>query len=94
MNILKHYSFDQNLTRNELNIDKLKLYLKLYTNVLHMCYLPVHAAMICFLFKCFGDNLPQNRNSDIRTFYMCCYFAQITSRQPKCTAEKVEGPRR
>ena len=29
--------------------DKLKAYLKLHQNIRHMCYLPVHAAMVCFL---------------------------------------------
>ena len=37
------------------NIDnlpsRLKAYLELHHNILHMCYLPVHAAMICFLFE-------------------------------------------
>ena len=30
---------------------KLKYYLTSHPNILHMCYLPVHAAMICFLYK-------------------------------------------
>ena len=29
--------------------DKLKTYLKVHQNIQHMCYLPVHAAMVCFL---------------------------------------------
>ena len=29
--------------------DKLKAYLKVHQNIQHMCYLPVHAAMVCFL---------------------------------------------
>ena len=36
----------------------LKEYLDLHINVLHMCYLPVHASMICYLFSQEGDNLP------------------------------------
>ena len=29
--------------------DKLKTYLEVHQNIQHMCYLPVHAAMVCFL---------------------------------------------
>ena len=29
--------------------DELKTYLKVHQNIQHMCYLPVHAAMVCFL---------------------------------------------
>ena len=36
----------------------LKEYLDLHTNVLHMCYLPVHASMICYLYSQEGGNLP------------------------------------
>ena len=36
----------------------LKEYLDLHINVLHMCYLPVHASMICYLYSQEGDNLP------------------------------------
>ena len=36
----------------------LKEYLDLHINLLHMCYLPVHASMICYLYSQEGDNLP------------------------------------
>ena len=36
----------------------LKEYLDLHINVLHMCYLPVHASMICYLYSQERDNLP------------------------------------
>ena len=38
---------------------KLKSFLNLHVNVLHMCYLPMHIAMICFLFSQLGDDMPQ-----------------------------------
>ena len=38
---------------------KLQSYLNLHVNVYRMCYLPVHAAMICFLYSELGDNIPQ-----------------------------------
>ena len=36
----------------------LKEYLDQHINVLHMCYLPVHASMICYLYSQERDNLP------------------------------------
>ncbi len=42
------YPFD-----NTSNKSTLKSYLDLHSNIFHMCYLPVHSAMICFLYdKC------------------------------------------
>ena len=37
---------------------KLKDYLRSHPNVFDMCYLPVHAAMICFLYKHEKGNIP------------------------------------
>ena len=37
----------------------LKEYLKEHMNVLHMCYLPVHTSMICYLYSLDGGNLPK-----------------------------------
>ena len=39
-------------------ISKLKVYLGQHPNVLHMCYLPVHASMICYLFSQLEGNIP------------------------------------
>ena len=36
----------------------LKKYLCDHINVLHMCYLPIHASMICYLYHLEGDELP------------------------------------
>ena len=33
-------------------------YLSAHSNVMHMCYLPVHMAMICFLYNILGDRIP------------------------------------
>ena len=43
-------------------VSKLKLYLDRHPNILHMCYLPVHAAMICFLFS---QLEPPHRNTNL-----------------------------
>ena len=34
-------------------------YLEQHPNVHHMCYLPIHAAMVCFLFDIMGGTLPR-----------------------------------
>ena len=38
---------------------KLETYLNVHNKVLHMCYLPVHTAMICYLYSQLGDDIPQ-----------------------------------
>ena len=43
-------------------------YLKSHINVLRMCYLPVHAAMICFLYGKRRDNIPQTETRIYETF--------------------------
>ena len=50
---------------------KLQSYLHLHINVLRMCYLPVHAAMICYMYS-LEDNIPQTETE----IYM--YFTQLT----------------
>ena len=47
---------------------KLLSYLQLHINVLRMCYLPVHAAMICFLYSKLGDNIPQSETEIYKSF--------------------------
>ena len=43
-------------------------YLKSHINVLRMCYLPVHAAMICFLYSKRKDKIPQTEIRIYETF--------------------------
>ena len=43
-------------------------YLKSHINVLRMCYLPVHAAIICFLYGKRKDNIPQTETRIYETF--------------------------
>ncbi len=45
---IERYPFDNTSSKSTL-----KSYLDLHSNIFHMCYLPVHSAMICFLYdKC------------------------------------------
>ncbi len=47
---------------------KMEEYLEQHPNVLHMCYLPVHAAMICFLFSELEANIPQTETQIYEQF--------------------------
>ena len=56
---------------------ELTSYLKLYPNVFHMCYLPVHAAMICFLFQHLKGNLPTTETEIYKEFTRCMILRKI-----------------
>jgi len=45
--------------KDEQKAQALKAYLGDHPNVLHMCYLPIHAAIVTFLFGVMGSNLPE-----------------------------------
>ncbi len=47
---------------------KMTQFLDQHPNVLHMCYLPVHAAMICFLFNILEGNLPHRETQIYEKF--------------------------
>ncbi len=47
---------------------KMEEYLHQHPNVLHMCYLPVHAAMICFLFSKLRGDIPQTETQIYKQF--------------------------
>ena len=80
---------------------KLKVFLKIHPNVLHMCYLPVHAAMICFLFVQLEGNIP-NTETQIyeqftistllrqKTHYKYQEQQQLTSLKDLCGDKKID----
>ena len=45
--------------KDEQKAQAFKAYLGDHQNVLHMCYLPIHAAIVTFLFGVMGSNLPE-----------------------------------
>jgi len=47
---------------------KLEVFLDRHSNVHHMCYLPVHAAMICFLFSIKKGNIPHTETEIYEEF--------------------------
>ena len=60
---------------------KLKLYLDRLPNILHMCYLPVHAAMICFLFSLLEGNIPHTETQIYEQFTISTLLRQKTRKE-------------
>ena len=51
---IEKYTFSE-----ENKMPNLRKYLDQHPNVHHMCYLPIHAAMVCYLFNVMGSKLPR-----------------------------------
>ena len=60
----------------------LKEYLDQHINVLHMCYLPVHASMICYLYSQERDNLPTTE-TQIYTQFTTCTISRKLMREDR-----------
>ena len=43
-------------------------YLEQHPNVMHMCYLPIHSAMLCYLYNEMGSNLPRTETEMYKQF--------------------------
>ncbi len=54
---ISNYPFEMSASMNSI-VSKIRSHFDLHPNLLHMCYLPVHAAMICYLFQDFQGTLP------------------------------------
>ena len=61
---------------------RLKAYLELHHNVLHMCYLPVHAAMICFLFQ-YQHTIPHTETKIYEEFTRLILLRSLTRKNNK-----------
>ena len=55
---------------------RLESYLKVRANILHMCYLPVHAAMICYLFSQLEGNIPHTETEIYKQFTITTLLRQ------------------
>ncbi len=64
---------------------KLKEYLYRHPNVFNMCYLPVHVAMICFLFKHKKGNIPNTQTKIYQEFTRSTILRHI--RRHNCNAQ-------
>ncbi len=65
------YSYVRTYPFNDCSLSmacKMTQFLDQHPNVLHMCYLPVHAAMICFLFNLLEGNLPHRETQIYEKF--------------------------
>ena len=62
-------------------VSKLKLYIDQHPNILHMCYLPVHAAMICFLFSQLEGNIPHTETRIYEQFTISTLLRQKTRKE-------------
>ena len=79
-------------------VSKLKEFLGQYPNVVHMCYLPVHASIICFLFSEMEGNLPHTETKIYEQFVIATLLRhktrseeqqQIKSLKDLCGEEKA-----
>ena len=57
-------------------ISKLQVLLTQHPNILHMCYLPVYAAMICFLFSQLEGNIPHTETQIYEQFTISTLLRQ------------------
>ena len=80
-------------------ISKLKVYLGQHPNVLHMCYLPVHASMICYLFSQLEGNIPHTETQIYEKFIIATLLRhktrneeqqQLKSLKDLCEEEEVK----
>ncbi len=54
---IRNYPFEMSTSTDSI-VSEIRSHFDLHPNLLHMCYLPVHAAMICYLFQDFKGNFP------------------------------------
>ena len=59
-------------------VSKLKEFLGQHPNVVHMCYLPVHASIICFLFSEMKGNLPHTETKIYEQFVIATLLRHKT----------------
>ena len=64
---ISHYVENYEFSEAEKRGDLLK-YLNHHRNVFHMCYLPIHIAMVCFLFDVMGSKLPRTETEMYEKF--------------------------
>ena len=67
-------------TGNDNAIKGLRMYLSDHPNVMHMCYLPLHVAMITYLYDIEGTSLPQTETEIYRHFTLFTLLRSIFKR--------------
>ena len=71
--------FNGNKNRNSL-VDGLRTYLEHHPNVMHMCYLPLHMAMVTYLYQVEGASLPQTETEIYHHFTLSTLLRSIRKR--------------
>ena len=61
-------------------VQGLKTYLEHHPNVMHMCYLPLHTAMVTYLYEIEGASLPQTETEIYRHFTLYTLLRSIRKR--------------
>ena len=83
---INSYPFDNFInSAHEIESTKSKLmtYLKACTNVLNMCYLPINASIICFLYsKNLGDNMPKTETQIYESFVIAIILRKLRLDDP------------
>ena len=83
--ILEYYAPNEELAK------ELQLYLDHHPNVLHMCYLPVHAAIVTFLFSKLGAKLPETETEIYKQFTLQTLIrTQLKAEDTNVTLESFE----
>ena len=71
--------FNGNKNR-DLLVDGLRTYLEHHPNVMHMCYLPLHMAMVTYLYQVEGASLPQTETEIYHHFTLSTLLRSIRKR--------------
>ena len=71
--------FDRN-KKKDLLVVGLRTYLEHHPNVMHMCYLPLHMAMVTYLYEVEGASLPQTETEIYRHFTLSTLLRSIRRR--------------
>ena len=84
------YPFESSSSKASDMVSKMKTFLKKHPNVHHMCYLPVQAKIICYLFNNKGDSIPQ-RESQIYEEFTLSEINRHKQYNKHISIESLEG---
>ena len=74
---------------NEKTAQELKLYLEHHPNVMHMCYLPIHVAIVTFLFGVLGSKLPETETEIYTEFTLQTLIRTLKKSEGESDTEVV-----
>ena len=71
-------------------VSNLRAYLDSHRNVLHMCYLPIHAAMVCFLYQHEKGNIPSTETEMYEHFTRFIVLRKLKFSNKKAQLHSLE----